>query len=77
MESIFLRGGDCFVTSVKDSALLTLLGIRTSKGDMDRRNLTNLHKCEAEILKQPPMERKELTRETWILKPLSLGSPGY
>jgi len=76
MESTFLRGGDCFVTSMKDSALLTYLGIRMSKGDADRRSLTNLHQREAEFLKQPPTERKEPTQETWTLDPLSLGSPG-
>lgn len=76
MESTFLRGGHCFVTSMKDSALLTYLGIRMSKGDADRRSLTNLHKREGEFLKQPPTEKKEHTRETWTLDPLSVGSPG-
>lgn len=71
MESTFLRGGHWFVTSMKDPALLTHLGIRMSKGDADRRSLTNLHKREGEFLKQPPTEKKEHTRETWTLDPLS------
>ena len=44
-----------------------------NKNDADIRSLTNLHKCEAEMLKQPFTERKEHIQETWVLFTLPLG----